>query len=272
MNSEITNNLVKNGYIVIKDCLDNKLIEKIKLELDISLKNLLEEKKLKKSDKFIENYNEVKKFKSLYEIQKIFGKTLVDNKIFEEILLSEKLFDIIVHLIGPDIEFGSDSEFAISDKETENDDYLIKKYHQEFWSGTGIESLQLWIPIHLLPKMGTLEIIKNSHSWGHIPHRNREPIEIPKNHESEIVDMKLGSLVILSPLTLHRTVKNKHNEPRIALPLTIRNPYYPNTGNSDITNFKKIKFSFFSKLRKILGNPQYSPFRIHGEKRKDLFK
>ena len=83
MNSEITNDLVKNGYVVIKDCLSKKLIDKIKRELNLRLINLLEEKKLKKNDRFIENYKEVKKFKSLYEIQKIFGKTLVFNKIFD---------------------------------------------------------------------------------------------------------------------------------------------------------------------------------------------
>lgn len=42
--------------------------------------------------------------------------------------------------------------------------------------------------------------------------------------------------------------------------------------NSEIINFKKLEFSFLSKLRKILGNPQYISFRINGRKRKDLFK
>ena len=119
--------------------------------------------------------------------------------------------------------------------------------------------------------MGTIEIIKKSHSWGHIPHRNRAPLEIPKNHESEIIDVEEGSVVIMTALTLHRTVRNNHDQPRIALPVVVRNFYYPNTGNSDIKNFRKLNLSFFSTLRNILGNPDYSPFRTLGEKRKDLY-
>ena len=119
--------------------------------------------------------------------------------------------------------------------------------------------------------MGTIEIIKKSHSWGHIPHRNRAPLEIPKNHESEIIDVEEGSVVIMTALTLHRTVRNNHDQPRIVLSLTVRNFYYPNTGNSDIKNFRKLNLSFFSRLRNILGNPDYSPFRTFGEKRKDLY-
>ena len=81
-----------------------------------------------------------------------------------------------------------------------------------------------------------------------------------------------GSVVLLSALTLHRTVWNKHKNLRIALPVLVRNFYYPNTGNLDLFNFKKFNFSFFSKLRRILGNPHYSPFRTLGQKRTDLFK
>ena len=77
-----------------------------------------------------------------------------------------------------------DFEMAINDKFETSNDYLFKKYHQEFWSGMGVEALQMWIPIYLLPEMGTIEIVKESHTWEHIPHKNREPIEMPKKYES----------------------------------------------------------------------------------------
>ena len=89
---------------------------------------------------------------------------------------------------------------------------------------------------------------------------------------SEIINVKTGSVVIMSALTLHRTVKNNHEDPRIALPITVRNFYHPNTGNSNLFNFKKLNLSFFSKIRRILGNPHYSPFRTLNQKRKDMFK
>ena len=76
---------------------------------------------------------------------------------------------------------------------------------------------------------------------------------------------------MLSALTLHRTIKNKHNEIRVALPITVKNFYYPNTGNSDLNHFKKINFSVFSNLRKVLGNPNLTPYRIfHPTKTKKI--
>ena len=117
-----------------------------------------------------------------------------------------------------------------------------------------------------------MELIEKSHTWGHIPHRNREPITIPKDHKKRSVDIKEGSMLIMPALTVHQTSKNTHQQRRIAIPIVVRNFYYPNTNNTDLLNFKKLNFSFFSKFRKILGNKQYSPFRTLGQKRKSIFK
>ena len=114
-------------------------------------------------------------------------------------------------------------------------------------------------------------MIENSHTWGHIPHRNREPVSIPQNAKNKIINIKEGSLLLLSSLTLHRTVKNKIYQPRIAMPVVVRNFYYPKSGNEDLWTFKKLNFSFYSNLRKILGNTQFSPFRTLNQKRSGIF-
>ena len=117
-----------------------------------------------------------------------------------------------------------------------------------------------------------VEVIKESHTWGHIPHRDRQPIELPKKYSSEIAKISEGSVFVMSPLTLHRTVKNKHAEPRIAFPVTVRNIYYPKTGNEDLQEYSKLNLSYYSKFRKILGNPYLSPFRTITHKRKKTRK
>ena len=272
MNNEIYENLLEQGYATIENCLENQLIENIKENINKTLILNLKKYNTNDSKDLIKNYYNLKKHISQFDIQRLIGKDLVDNDLITKIFFSNKLSRELINLLGPDIEYLCDSEIAIIDKSVVEDDYLIKKYHQEFWSGMGLEAFQLWIPIHLLPGMGTIEVVKKSHTWGHIPHKNREPLEIPEDHESEILNPKVGSVVIMSALTLHRTVKNEHIQPRIALPLTIRNFYYPNTGNLDLSNFKKLNFSFFSRMRKILGNPHYSPFRSLGQKRTDFFK
>ena len=72
----------------------------------------------------------------------------------------------------------------------------------------------------------------------------------------------------MTPLTLHRSLENFHNDPRVAFPFTLRNFYYPKIGNEDLWEFKKVKLSYYSKFRKILGNPYLSPFRTLNQKEK----
>ena len=268
----IYENLLSKGYVVVKDCIEESSISKIQDNINLNLIEHLVLNKKSQHKTFQENFYACKKLISQHEIQVLLSKKLLINDLIDKIIFNEKVKDILSFLLGPDLEYLSDFEMAINDKNEIKNDYLFKKYHQEFWSGMGVEALQLWIPIFLEKGMGTIEVIEESHTWGHIPHRNREPIEIPEKHHSNILDIKLGSMAIFTSFTIHRTVLNNNERPRVALPITVRNPYYPNTGNMDLFNFKKIKMSYFSRLRKILGNNQYSPFRIYGQDRKDFYK
>ena len=195
---------------------------------------------------------------------------MVEKKLITKVLKENKLINSLISLLGPDIEFNSEPELAINIKGS-NDDYLVKKYHQEFWSGVGLSTLLIWIPIILPQNSGGVEIVEGSHKWGHIPHQNREPTNLPKNIKEKKIEVDLGSALIMTSFTLHRTVKSKVSTPRIALPIIIRNFYYPTTGNEDMWNFKKLQYSFYSKFRKILGNSQFSPFRTLNQKRKSIF-
>ena len=54
--------------------------------------------------------------------------------------------------------------------------YLFKDWHQEIWSGANPSTIQIWTPlIHKDSKNGQMELIKESHKWGHVPHINRKP-------------------------------------------------------------------------------------------------
>ena len=90
----------------------------------------------------------------------------------------------------------TDGELAINVTGV-TDDYLVKKYHQELWSGQGLSSIQVWIPIYLKPGMSTIEVIKESHTWGHIPHRDRSPIELPKKFSTEKAKISEGSIFVM---------------------------------------------------------------------------
>ena len=75
------------------------------------------------------------------------------------------------------------------------------------------------------------------------------------------LNINTGSILLMSPFTLHKTIPNFHKEPRFAMPITIRNFYYPQKGNEDLWEFRKLKESVYSKLRKKLGNNLFTPYR-----------
>ena len=271
MSEKLINNMINNGYTTITNCIDKKIIEEAQENINNTLKRLLISKKLSISKKLTVNFLNCVKIWPQYEIQVLAAKNLNQSNITYKILTSKKILNFFISLIGPDLEYMTDGELAINVTDV-NDDYLVKKYHQELWSGQGLSSIQVWIPIYLKPGMSTVEVIKESHTWGHIPHRDRQPIELPKKYSSEIAKISEGSVFVMSPLTLHRTVKNKHAEPRIAFPVTVRNIYYPKSGNEDLQEYSKLNLSYYSKFRKILGNPYLSPFRTITHKRKKTRK
>lgn len=272
MINKIFDQLVSDGFSIIENCIDNKSINLIQEDINNCLIEYLTISNQKPFKDFKNNFYEVKKNISQHEIQVLLSKRLVDNGLIDTLIFNNKVTNVLMDLLGPDLEYLSDFEMAINDKNETKNDYLFKKYHQEYWSGMGVEALQLWVPINLMPGMGTIEVVNESHTWGHIPHKNREPIEIPKNHKASILKIESGSIALFTAFTLHRTVKNGLDIPRVALPITVKNPYYPNTGNMDLFNFKKINYSFYSRFRKILGNSSYSPFRTYGQIRTDLTK
>lgn len=267
----VKNKLIKNGYVTINNVINKRVINSAKKIINNELKLILKKKRLKTFNSITKNFLNCKKIFSQHHLQVILAKKLETNGIYHSLLSEKKIVNILVNFLGPDIEYETSNELAINITNVK-DDYYLKKYHQEYWSGVGISCMLLWIPLNLKSNMGSIEVIKESHKWGHIPHKNREPVHLPNNYKSENIKITEGSVVLFTPLTIHRTVPNKSNEIRIALPISVRNWYYPKSGNEDLWEYKKLQTSFYSKFRKILGNKEFSPFRTLGETRKSIFE
>ena len=183
MSDKLINNMINNGYTAIKNCIDKKIIKEAQDNINNTLKRLLISKKLSISKKLTVNFLNCVKIWPQYKIQVLAAKNLNQSNITYKILRSKKILNFFISLIGPDLEYMTNGELAINVTGL-TDDYLVKKYHQELWSGQGLSSIQVWIPIYLKPGMSTIEIIKRSHTWGHVPHRDRKPIELPKKYST----------------------------------------------------------------------------------------
>ena len=108
--------------------------------------------------------------------------SLIYNKIFQKLFRSKKLYKVIVNLLGKDLSFLDEPSVVTNlPKKFLKKNYYFKDWHQEIWSGADTSSVIIWTPIFQKNYDGQIEIIKKSHTWGHIPHRNRRPINLPKN-------------------------------------------------------------------------------------------
>jgi hypothetical protein len=108
-----------------------------------------------------------------------------------------------------------------------------------------------------------MKLIKNSHLWGHIPHHNKKPIQIPKDAEYVESNCKIGDVILFHTLTLHSTAPLKKNNDVVGrLSMAVRNFKYPKNGLEDLNDWKKYSYSPNTIIEKQLGNPYLSPFRL----------
>ena len=92
MNNKTTLELIENGYTIIDDCLDKKLIDSIKSNINNNLIAILKENNADHSNDLSKNYYQVKKLISQYKIQVLLAKKLVNEDLITKIFLSKKIF------------------------------------------------------------------------------------------------------------------------------------------------------------------------------------
>ena len=54
---------------------------------------------------------------------------------------------------------------------------------------------------------GQIELINESHKCGHIPHKNRKPIELPKKYKTTKINLEYCDVIIFSTLCVHRSTR-----------------------------------------------------------------
>jgi len=267
MNNELfRENMVENGYAVLKQCISRPLIIEYQQAIKFKLGQMLEDVNISpKGDIYIDFLETIKHY-AQFQVQVDLSKFVFYKELHIKRFLQPQVLEKLTFALGPDLECNREVELAVNVRDTKGD-YLVKKFHQEFWSGCGLNTLQTWTPIAIEKGMGTIEMIDGSHIWGHIPHRNREPIEIPSDAKYTVIDAEEGDIVIFHSLLVHRTVPNQHKFPRFAMPQGVRNFHDKDTGFEDLKSWEPLHYSPLSEIRKKLGNPHLSPFRTYSSER-----
>ena len=270
-NETFSQNLIDKGYVVLEQCISRSLISEYKQAITFRLGQLLEEVNIVPKGGIYLDFLEALKHFRQFQLQVDLSRFVSYKELHIKKLLEPQVLEKLIFALGPDLECNSEGDFAVNVKDV-TDGYLVKKFHQEFWSGCGLNTLQTWTPIATEEGMGGIELIEGSHTWGHIPHRNREPIEIPSDSKYKIVDADEGDMVFFHSLMLHRTVPNQHEYPRFAEPHQVRNFHDKDTGFEDLKIWHAFHYSPLSQIRKRLGNPHLSPFRTYGSERSAYFR
>ena len=250
-------NFEQNGFIIIKNALNTKDINHIKKIINKSSNSSYE--------KFLNQLRKNKK--KLFDYVLPFHKEILFLGLYEKILMQTKVFKILKELLGSDLAHHEDPSIAvnISGLDSSKKNYLYKKWHQELWSGSSTSTLAFWTPIFLPKnKSGQIEVIKGSHTWGHIPHNNREPISLPKKYEIQSINLNEGDVLLFHSLLLHRSKKivSERFDARLALITHIRNFKHINNSFDLNKSWRIFNMSELTKVEKKLGNHYLSPYRI----------
>ena len=177
-----------NGYLIVKNAISRKLLVHIQEEIYNYL------------DDFNHNENKdekayydlfCKKVKSLkcseYDFQKPIWEFLSYKGLIDKFVLEKKFYAAVTDLFGKDLSYNNNPSININlpNKYSSKKNYLFKDWHQEIWSGASTSEVQIWTPIfQKTGDQGQIEVITESHKWGHIPHRNRSPTELPKKYKT----------------------------------------------------------------------------------------
>ena len=259
--AEKSEKMLQDGYVIFNNVISPETLQLIKKNIHDTLVLL----GAAQNDSFAKQYSVVTKKMPAFEVNIELRRHFNFSRLPQRILRMPIIFDFLIHLLGPDLAFLTEAELPVNVKGI-SDTHLVKKYHQEFWSGAGYRSYVLWSPLIFPEGSGGLEIVKGSHLWGHIPHRNRAPIAIPDDAEYQRIDSSNcgeQDIILFHSLTLHRTIPNQVDAPRLAYATHIRNILEPDTGFEVLKNWEIFNLSATSRILKACGNPHLSPFRTH---------
>ena len=200
------NFFLNNGYFIVRNAFPKKLLKEIQ---SITNKNVYNLKK--KGSPKVNNYknfcSNLKKINNnFFLLNKKLQSSLIYNKIYQKIFTSKKFYKNIINILGKDLAFCDEPTININlPSKFLKKNYYFKDWHQEIWSGADTSSVIMWTPIFDEDKKGQISIIKNSHTWGHIPHRNRRPLDLPSNVKIVSPKINYTDVVIMHSMVLHKS-------------------------------------------------------------------
>ena len=88
--TQISDKLFKDGFLIINNCIDTKVTNNIVKKINVLLLNYIDRLKLKRKKNLTDNFNQLAKKTSQFEIQKKLSKDLFDANLIDKIFDQKK--------------------------------------------------------------------------------------------------------------------------------------------------------------------------------------
>ena len=254
-------NFSNKGFVILKNAIPNKIVKDIQARILYSLKHKRNGKN-KSTYKTFCNIVSKNKKKS-FDFVKPINDEIYSKGFIEKILNQKKIYSLLSNILGKDLCFLVDNVITLNipNHNTPKKNYHFKDWHQEIWSGADLATLQFWTPLFQKNNnFGQIQLIPDSHKWGHIPHSNRKPLSLPKKFKTFEAKLNLGDIIFFSTTLMHRSSETL--APRLALPGQVRNFRYSNRSFEYSRNWKIFSYSEITKIERALGNHYLSPYRL----------
>ena len=245
---------VENGFVILKQILPPALVHKHFEFVSSRYEELRKDFQQKHPDKKL----------PVLGISNHILKEFERDPLFDQLVRNKNLLDALEKLLGPDLAKTNSNSIFINDP-VDDSPVTAKELHQEAWSGSTVDDIQIWVPYHPTDPKTTMGVVPESHYYGFFPNRNRKPI-IPEGFEMpETIPMhplEPGDVILFHGLLFHGATK-RGDRTRYALVFRFRSSFAP-VGLYRSQGFTTIRNGPMTRICTALGNDLLSPLRTYG--------
>ena len=240
-----------NGYVILRDFLPIKVLEKFKVSLIGHVNNQLNKHGLENLDDPLNDglikLNKIRMDKTKLDSVQIIYNTIRKLPELFELITNEDLIKIVKRLSGLENINSSISPYiweAFCRIDPPKDKTFDLKWHQEsYFTLPNSNCVQLWAPIINdvnLKDTGTMSAITKSHLKGELKHsivRHNDnyisecitDTKIEKlTNEHETFSLKVGDVLLFHENLIHKTITNQGNKVRFTMIANYSNPCLSN--------------------------------------------
>lgn len=244
---------IKNGYVVIKNIVDKKIVNKLYNFCD---------KKIKK----LEILSKKKKIKKDYELWSIIIISLLEKSlIYKQYLNSPKIISFLKEFLGPDICTLGYNSLWINNPSNKNP-VINKSAHVDAWTGTSVNTLFFKIFLTDVDSYNGLTMYPGTNLQGMIPVKGRfintEDFSL-KFKSINLDNIKKGDVVVWHALTLHQTTGQSNKRTRISLTTRFTSNQNEFSSQEKALGYETLTVGPLNQIKRIIGNDHLYPLRVY---------